>query len=70
MGFFDRIFGFGKAKLNKTDCISRNENCDRLLEYNRKIEELLNRKQYIAKSDYKKLAEDYAKTIDFFNVLS
>ena len=53
MGFFDKILNLKKGQFNhvrekakehKESAVNRNENCEKLFEYNEKINELLNKK--------------------------
>ena len=78
MGFFDKIFSFRKKKLDKqgqssveieTKTVSRNENCDKLLDYDAHMKGLLAERKYIAKSDYRDLIAEYEPVIQFFDVL-
>lgn len=78
MGFLDKIFGFRKKKLDKqgqslveieAKTVSRNENCDRLLDYDAQMKDLLAERKYIAKSDYRDLITEYESVIQFFDVL-
>ena len=78
MGFFDKILNLKKGQFNhvrenvkehKESAVIRNENCEKLFEYNEKINELLNKKKYIAQSDYQELIQAYSEMSNFFNVL-
>lgn len=78
MGFFDKILNLKKGQFNhvrekakehKESAVIRNENCEKLFEYNEKINELLNKKKYIAQSDYQELIQAYSEMSSFFNVL-
>lgn len=78
MGFFDKILNLKKRQLHqaqekaknlKKSAVPRNKNCEKLFEYNEKINQLLNEKRYIAKSDYQALTQAYDETKRFFDVL-
>lgn len=77
MGFFDRIFGFKKSKVNKAkmnsmgsgQAVPGNENVIKLLEMKAFIDSLMNADRYIAKSDYLEKMKEYEAVGDFFKVL-
>lgn len=77
MGFFDRVFGYKKSKVNHVkenfvgsgELITPNENVIKLLEMKTFIDSLMNADRYIAKSDYLEKMNEYKAVRDFFNVL-
>lgn len=78
MGVFGQIFGFRKAKVNRTSKnpgdsnvqpVSQNENILKLLEFKKMMDGLLQEKRYIAKSDYTAKVNEYESVIGFFKVL-
>lgn len=77
MGFFDRIFGSKKSRMNKAkmnsmgsgQAASGNENVIKLLEMKAFIDSLMNADRYIAKSDYLEKMKEYEVVGDFFKVL-
>lgn len=76
MGLLDRIFGYKRIKHNtdKTRPATiiggeRNENCVKLMQFSSCVNNLLEEKKYIAKSEYLPLVKQYEETISFFDVL-
>ena len=75
MGLLERLFGYKKTQLNrsnkssseeKTTKTQQNENCVKLFEFQSMINTLLDDNRYIAKSDYIKKIEE---VINFFKVM-
>lgn len=78
MGFLERLFSYKKYTGNKNsksacreDSLGepQNENCRKLLEMQAKIQALLEKDFYIARSDYVGITEAYAEVIHFFEVM-
>ena len=78
MGLLERLFGYKKTQLNrsnkssseeKTTKTQQNENCVKLFEFQSMINTLLDDNRYIAKSDYIKKIEEYTEVINFFKVM-
>ena len=77
MGLLDRIFGYKRIKHNtdKTRPATiiggeRNENCVKLMQFSSCVNNILEEKKYIAKSEYLPLVKQYEETISFFDVLA
>lgn len=67
--FFLKKFFKRKDTPEKKNVILKNENCLKLLELKKSLDELLNTERYIAKSDYHEHIEKYEEVREFFKVL-
>lgn len=77
MGFFSRLFEYGKIKahmakknfMGTETSDPRNENVVKLLGLGDFLDSLMNTDRYIARSDYMEKIKGYSETVHFFTVL-
>ena len=70
MNFFLKLFGSRKSNsLLNTDKPIRSEECEKLLQFERSVSQLLSEKRYIAKSDYMMFMNQFKECYEQFVIL-
>lgn len=70
MGLFTKLFS--KSKKNQPTVqhpIQISSECQQLMELDVLIKSITSGNRYVARSEYRKKADEYAKTVEYFNVL-
>ena len=69
MGLFSKLFKKDISKKSSNENIVRSDECVKLLDVSKRLDDLLDSNEYIAKSDYRYIISFAQENINYFKVL-
>lgn len=69
MGLFDKLFSKSKKSDAPVQPVLMSVECKQLIELGALMTSITSAERFVARSEYKKKADEYAKTVEYFNVL-